>query len=526
MDAKTLSDSLELAEQHLNAGRVEEAETAFRRILAVHPSDVRTLLGLALTLQRQQRLDEAAPLAEKASELEPQNPLVWHRLGELGIALQAFFQAAKFWARVVELVPNNPRSIANLGWSVHQLGRFAEAEEHYRAALKIDPDFVTAHGFLARLRIDRGDMEGAEESIRTVLALEPTSTPALTHLVSVLGGKLPAADAEKIAQCIADPSLDADSRAMLIFTMARSLDSRGDFKRAAALARQGNALRMTMGRRKTSLNDPEKHDQFVESSLRCFTRDFLAKLAGAGDPSTRPIFVFGMPRSGTTLAEQVLASHSKVYGAGELPLGRDVWDLALEAIGDGKPLGEMNRIDAQMIAIAADQFLSGLNEYDGGTCPRIVDKNPTNYLTLGLLSVMFPHATFVSCRRDLRDVAVSCWMMDFRELTWADDINNLARRIQGYVRIMEHWRQVLPVKIHEVQYESMVEDIETHARALVAACGLEWEDACLNFHRTKRPVRTASFTQVRQPVYKKSVARWKHYEHELADLFSQLPPNP
>jgi hypothetical protein len=148
---------------------------------------------------------------------------------------------------------------------------------------------------------------------------------------------------------------------------------------------------------------------------------------------------------------------------------------------------------------------------------------PDNYMYVGLLAILFPSAVFVHSRRDLRDIAVSCWMTDFRSIRWANDQNSIATRFQQYQRLMNHWKEVLPVPLHEVNYEETVTDLESVARRLIEACGLPWEPACLEFHRTERPIRTASVMQVRQPVYQRSVARWKHYEPVLGELFAQLP---
>ncbi len=171
----------------------------------------------------------------------------------------------------------------------------------------------------------------------------------------------------------------------------------------------------------------------------------------------------------------------------------------------------------------AEQHLERLAAIDGGQSPRIVDKMPDNYMYLGLLSLVFPNATFIHCRRDLRDVAVSCWITDFRSIRWANDPEHIASRFNQYHRLMEHWHTVLPVPLHEVDYEDTVTDLESVARRLVAACGLEWEPACLEFYKNERPVRTASVAQVRQPVYQRSVARWKNYEPALSTLFTALP---
>ena len=148
---------------------------------------------------------------------------------------------------------------------------------------------------------------------------------------------------------------------------------------------------------------------------------------------------------------------------------------------------------------------------------------PDNYLYLGLIAILFPRATLIHVRRDPRDVALSCWMTNFRSIRWASDPDHLAGRINEHYRLMAHWKAALPATVHEVVYERLVNDFEAEARRLVAACGLDWEPACLEFHRTVRPVRTASVTQVRQPLYRKALARWKHYEGELADLFARLP---
>jgi hypothetical protein len=239
------------------------------------------------------------------------------------------------------------------------------------------------------------------------------------------------------------------------------------------------------------------------------------------------VFVFGLPRSGTTLIEQVLASHSCIHGAGELRFARQSFEQLPQVVDrPGPPRDCVTHLDARSIAASAERHLVRLAELDGGHTPRIVDKMPDNYMYLGLLAALFPRATFIHCRRDLRDIAVSCWMTDFRSIRWANDPQHLAHRFVQYGRLMDHWHSVLPVTIHEVHYEQSVDDLESVARRLIAACGLEWEPACLEFYKTQRPVRTASVAQVREPVYKRSLARWKNYEPDLAELFAALTSRP
>ena len=246
---------------------------------------------------------------------------------------------------------------------------------------------------------------------------------------------------------------------------------------------------------------------------------FLSRVRDFRSDSELPVFVVGLPRTGTTLIEQILAGHSRVFGAGEIKLAHETMD-ALARQGSDSIEG-LRRLDRQTTHDLALRHLERLRTLDRAAL-RIVDKLPSNYFFLGLLTSLFPRARFIHCRRDLRDVALSCWMTLFREIRWANDHQHIASRFREHQRMMEHWRKVLPVPLLEVDYEETVTDLEGVARKLVAWCGLEWEPGCLEFHRGKRVVRTASAVQVRRPVFRTSVGRWRHYEQALSPLFAQL----
>jgi hypothetical protein len=312
-----------------------------------------------------------------------------------------------------------------------------------------------------------------------------------------------------------------------VLALGHVLDGRGDFARAADCLQRANALTAEMNRKQKREYVPVEHERFVDRVLAAFGAVFFARARGAGLDTRRPVFIFGLPRSGTTLVEQVLASHSAVFGAGELRLGRQTFEAIPSILGrSDAPVVCAPDLDHTALGRLAERHLEGLDQTVGAVANqphRIVDKMPDNYLYLGLLAALFPQAAFIHCRRDLRDVAVSCWMTDFRSIRWANDPEHLASRFGQYRRLMRHWQTVLPMPVHEVVYEQLIDDFETEARRLLAACGLEWEPACGRFHETARPVRTASLTQVRQPLYRRAVARWKHYEAALADLFARLP---
>jgi hypothetical protein len=256
--------------------------------------------------------------------------------------------------------------------------------------------------------------------------------------------------------------------------------------------------------------------------LATFTPAFFEGVRGMGVASERPVFIVGLPRSGTTLTEQILASHSQVFGAGEVSFTREDFKmLAGETLDRDHVFEQLGRLDAATVQRLADCHLQKLHALNA-TAARVVDKMPENFQYLGLLAALFPKAKFIHCRRDLRDVAVSCWSTNFREVRWSNDLEHIASRFKDYLRLMQHWRRVLPVPLLEVGYEDTVADLEGVARRLVAWCGLEWEPACLAFHQAAGPVRTASAVDVRQPIFTRSVARWKNYEASLGSLFAQL----
>ncbi len=388
--------------------------------------------------------------------------------------------------------------------------------------MAIEPDSAEPRLDLGALEEERGDFAAAESAYREALAIDPDSSWGHARLAWLLRGRLPEADLAALEARVADP--DPDARLRLLYSLATALDARGDRARAVARLREANALQLETSRSRGLGFDPANRDRFLADVIAAFDPAFFARVAGAGPATRRPVFVVGLPRSGTTLIEQVLAAHPEVHGAGELNLARFAFADLPAALGvPGASAREwLPRLDAPAIRATADAYLERLRLRDGGRAARVVDKLPDNYLYLGLLAALFPDATFIHCRRDLRDTALSCWMTVFQSLPWTNDPAHIASVFRGYLRLMDHWRAILPVTIHEVDYEEAVTNLEPVARRLIAALGLAWHPACLEFHRAGGAVRTASAIQVREPVHRRSVGRWKLYEAELADLFAAL----
>jgi tetratricopeptide (TPR) repeat protein len=520
----------DVAAIHHNLGNVlraldrpMDARAAYLEALRLDPNLARSHLHLGLLLQRDGKFADAVCWIKQAVDLEPENVDFWQALAELHDEREEPGEAIPCWERVIALDPQRASAHRSLGWCLQEEGRLEEAGVHYREALRLQPDAGSTHLNLGGWYEERGELAEAEASFREALRVTPNFALPHARLATLLRGKLPDADQAALEERLKDDNLGDGPRARLLFGLAHVLDARGEYARAAECLRQANTLAQGQERNRRPYV-PAEHERFADALIRTFDTGWFARTAGMGSSTRRPVFVFGLPRSGTTLIEQVLASHSRVHGAGELRFARQSFESVPGVMGRSvQPMEAVVEIDAAALRQLAERHEARLLDL-GGRAERIVDKMPDNYMYLGLLAALFPGATFIHCRRDVRDVAVSCWMTDFRSIRWANDPVHIASRITQYRRLMDHWRKVLPVPMLEVDYEETVADLEGVARRLVAACGLEWEPACLDFHQTRRPIRTASVSQVRQPVYKQSVARWKNYEQELANLFSQLPP--
>jgi tetratricopeptide (TPR) repeat protein len=496
-------------------GDMEGSVACLREVLRLRPDRADYCNNLAAALHMQGKADEAIAFYRRAIELAPNFVLPHNNLGNVLQERGKLDDACRCYQRAIELKPDFAPAHVGLASTRNEQGDSAEAIRHYLVAIQIDPGLAAAQCNLGIILEEQGDFAGAERHFRSAIASDFRYAAAHAELASLLRAALPAEDMAAQQQLLTDPGLTQEQRAALHFGLAQVLDSRGAYAEAAEHANVANALRLAQWSTGGQAYDPDAHTQFIDRILAGFTKEFFPRVQGLGVKSERPVFVVGLPRSGTTLIEQILASHSQVFGAGELLLARNAFtEVCEDTTKPGLPYPGLDPKGIQGLALRHLEELQRRN----ATVLRVVDKMPDNYLYLGLLAVLFPRARFIHCRRDFRDVAVSCWLANFRAVRWASDPGHIAARFRDYHRLMNHWRAVLPTPILEVSYEETVNNLEEVARRLIAWCGLEWESNCLEFHRGKRTVRTASSVQVRQPLYKTSVGRWKHYEQSLAPL--------
>jgi tetratricopeptide (TPR) repeat protein len=503
------------------AGRLAEARQSYAEALRISPNLAMTYNNMGQALQEENSLDDALAWYQRALQLDPRSARIHCNVASLLAEQEKYDDALAGYRRALELDPSYGEAHCGLGGVRQEQGHFEEAQGHYREALRYKPDLPATHWALGTVREELGDFEDAENCWRTALRYDPRLTGAYAALATLLRDKLPDEDLARTHQLLADPDLHDGRRSSLQFGLAHVLDARGAYQEAAESLRQANALALARAQKRGQGYDPAAHAHFVAQMIAVCSPAFFERVCGFGSDSARPIFIVGLPRSGTTLTEQILASHSQVFGAGEQRLAREDFD-ALAAHED-KALERLAHLDRATAQRIGGQHLERLRELNDDR-RHVADKMPDNYLYLGLLATLFPRAKFIHCRRDLRDIAVSCWITNFRSIPWANDTGHLANRFGEYRRVMDHWRQALPVRVLEVDYEETVADLEGVAHRLVDWCGLEWEPGCLAFHERKRPVRTASVSQVRQPIYTRSVARWKHYEKALGSLFDALAP--
>jgi tetratricopeptide (TPR) repeat protein len=512
----------QLAAALADAGDLDGAIGHYREALRLRPEFVAAHNNLGDALLS--RGDRAAALAHfrEAVRLDPASAEARSNLGRLLVDQGQLEEGLAQCREVVRLRPDSAAARVNLGKALTVLGRLDEAEASYREAVRLRPDLAAGHAGLAGVLEQLGDFEGLVASLREAVRLNPRHAGALARLATRLKGALPEPDRDVIEALLADHGLPPEDRWPLLFGLAHVLDARGEFDRAAALTAQANALQLADFRKRGRGYDPAAHRAFVDQLVEAFNPAFFDRVRGFGHESERPVFVVGLPRTGTSLVEQVLASHPQVFGAGELRLALETFNALPWATGRDVSLQDcLDHLDRDAVRRLAHRHLDALAALNR-TADRVVDKMPENTLYLGLLADLFPRASFIHCRRDVRDVALSCWMTHFGHVRWSCDPDHIASRIAESRRLTGHWRRVLPVPVYEFDYEAMVADPERVSRELVAHCGLDWDPSCLDFHATRRPVRTASVAQVRRPVYASSVGRWKNYEQPLAALFAKL----
>jgi tetratricopeptide (TPR) repeat protein len=475
------------------------------------------ILERAMQDHRAGRVVDAQRGYAEVLRLSPDQPDALHFLGILAGTAGDHARAAALIGRSL-IHKKTPDAYCHLGIAQAALGQIPESVISLQAALRLDPRHASAHHHLGGAFSQIGRREEARKAFRAAVAAKPDLAEAYSNLGLIESWR----EGDPVAQQLIDlgervDTLPFASRIHVHYALGKYYDDIDDPDRAFPRWSAGAALK-----RRTVRYDAEAEDRELASIATSFPPGEWASATGHGCPTDLPIFVLGMPRSGTSLVEQILASHPQVHGAGELGL------LSAVLKGFRMPQGALPPERLQSGPFAEDLRRRGADyvRHLQALSPqalRITDKLPNNFRFVGPIHLILPRATIVFCKRDLRDVCLSCFQTLFMTgNAWSYDLGELGRYAAAFARLMEHWTSVLPRRVLELDYEALVREPEAQARRLIAHCGLDWDDRCLQFHKSARAVRTASLGQVREPVYSRSVGRWRRYERHLGPLLEAL----
>lgn len=493
-----------------------DAERLYQTVLRENPEhpDALNLMGvLAIEAGRN---DVALDYMGKAVKLEPEKAIYRNNFGNALIVATRQEEALPHLRKAVKLDPNYADAWCNLGKAWRMIGDMERAAKYFNQALVAAPGFLRGQAGLAEIDSEMGRFDEASASFQRILQLDPRNVEALCGLA--LARQFSEGDPliAVFETVLLDPKMRDDERAPLHHAFGKICNDLGRYDDAIMHYSRGKQL-------KKLKFHMELHRATYAANKALFTPEFFASRKGFGISDARPVFVIGMPRSGTTLTEQILASHQAVAGLGELPDMRIIARKLDYGSPDPKSFtAKVAALGKKDAAELAREYIKAYARAPEGAL-RMVDKSPHNFEMLGLITLLFPNAHIIHCRRAALDNCVAVYLQNFNESHgYNGDLATLGAYYRAYLDLMEHWRGALPSPMLESDYEATVANLETSARALVAHLELEWDENCLRFHESGRQVRTPSRWQVRQPIYSSSVDRWKRYEKYLGPLKAAL----
>ena len=533
-------------------GHDEEAVSSYQAALLISPDFPDAHNNLGNLLFALLRYDEAAEHLAMAARLRP-DAEVFFNLGNVYLTQTKLHQAVDSYSQALRLDPRYADAFLNMGTALGQLGQDDRALFCFREALKIDPDSVAALYNVGELLITKGQLDESLACFHRALQADPGFIKAQLGEVKVLDRRgdfeqayarlLPLLHEDKATVDAAlafaslcrhgghcneaivmmerlltqqTPVLGSYERLQLHFELGRLLDAAAEYERAFEHFRQGNLL-------KDQSFSSEVYARHIDDLIATYSPDFMAHAPRARHVSTRPLFIVGMPRSGTSLVEQILTSHPQIAAGGELTVMNDCVQVLPQVLNTALPYPQcLAALTPESCDSLSQHYLDKIAEISPDA-RYVTDKMPANFKFLGLIALLFPGARIIHCVRDPLDTCLSCYFQHFSGMhPYAYDLGHLGSYYHQYQRLMRHWRAVIELPMLEIRYEDLVADQEQLSRELIAFCDLPWDERCLRFHETKRVVHTRSYDQVRQPLYQRAVGRWRHYERFIDPLVRRL----
>ena len=512
--------ALAKAEQAQREGRLEEAEKILREQLAGDPDNSKALRMLGMIALDANRFKAARRMLERAVELAPGSVLGWSDLANFHLKQDRYDEALKSVQRAVDLDPKMVHSYVMRGNILTKAQRHEESLVAYGEALEISPLNAGALSGMAHVLKTIGRQEESVEAYRKCIRAHPHFGEAYWSLANLKTFEFDDEEVQVMEKMIGQKKLADEPKVNFYLSLGKHFENEKDYDRAFENYRHGNDLR-----RQHEIYDPVQTQVIHDRLIKVFNHEFFEARAGSGDPAPDPILVVGLPRSGSTLIEQILASHSRVEGTMELPdLSRTIGELNKHGKGKVEYPEAALSLSLEDTRALGKTYLDSTMRYRTGK-PYFIDKMPNNFSSIGFLQLILPNAKVINAQRHPLDSCLGCYkQLFFKGQSWTYDQFEIGQYYLQYRRIMDHWREVLPGKVLDIQYEQMVVDQEAQTRRILEHCGLPWEDQCMRFYETVRAVNTASSEQVRQPIYTKSVNFWRNYESKLGELIEILEP--
>lgn len=506
----------------IRLSRFEVAAGYLQRAVDVDCGFAMGYANLGSALRNLGELDRAEDACRAALRLEPRNPRALNNLGNVFKDRSDYDQAVDMFQRALQFSPELLEALVNLG-SVYGLqGRTAESISILEKAVALNPKLAATYNALALTLLASGDLAAANAAFKTAIAAEPDYVDAYYNLAKSSESEFDDSTVRHLTALLNQPNCLPEQAIMLHFALAEIHKKRQRHAEMFDAIALGNKLRRRRLAEFGHTYDAAEQTKMSAQYRREVSPEVRQNLNAAASDSAVPLFVLGVPRSGTTLVEQILASHPEVHGGGELTFVPEMIS-ALKALGGGTAYPDcLAAVTREELGDAVSGYLSRMIALAPGRS-RVIDKSPFNHRYVGLLASLFPNARFIYCRRDARDTGLSCFSQNFTSpLSWSTDLSDIGHYIRDYEKMMTHWKSVLGARIHEVAYEYLAEDPGTSIRQLIEAATLPWDDRCLMFDKSRNVVKTASKWQVREPVYNRAVGQWRNHQAQLAPLIETL----
>ncbi len=513
---------------HLQEGRPEDGKQLLREALKADPKNVDAMRYLASTmLSDKKNLGDAEALLRRATQLAPDYPEIWMLLGSALLERAKFQDAVPAFIHATRLAPESAEPWGRLGQAYARASRPEESAEAYAQSVKLEPDAPMIQMGYAHVLKTLGDQAGSLTAYRAAIKSKPAFGEVYWSMANLKIFRFEKHEVQAMEEQLEQGGLTDSAEIHFRFALGKAWEDEGDYDKAWHYYHTGNEQQRALIH-----HDPVEMEVRQDSIREIFNREFLQERAGSGSPDPSPILIVGLPRSGSTLVEQILASHSQVEGTSELPIlakmATTIGRYRADKMQYPEAARELRKLDWKAYG---EQYLEQSRPFRFTDAPFFTDKLPNNFPHVGLLHLILPNAKVINARRHPIDSCLGGYKQLFamgQNFTY--DVIELGEYYRQYDKMMKHWNEVLPGKVLDVHYEETVIDLEGQVRRILDHCGLPFEEQCMRFHETERAVKTASSEQVRQPIYRDALGKWRRYEKhlgywkdELADIVDELP---